>query len=33
MGFYKVDEDDIDCPVGIETSFFAAVTIPTLKVG
>ena len=33
IGIYKVDEDDLDCPVGIATSFFATVNIPTLKVG
>lgn len=29
---YQVDTDDPDCPVGIDTSFFTSVIIPTKKV-
>lgn len=29
---YQVDTDDEDCPVDIDTSFFAEVTIPTKKI-
>jgi len=29
MGFYKVDEDDPNCPANIATTFFASVIVPT----
>lgn len=29
---YQVDSDDPDCPVGIDTTFFASVIVPTEKV-
>lgn len=32
MWKYQVDDDDPDCPVGIDTTFFTSVIIPTKKV-
>lgn len=32
LGFYKVDEDDANCPAGIATTFFASVIVATADI-